>query len=82
MLFNNIFLDGRLEGEKRFHLLDVPRIATEKSLISASLSLTFCKNQLILKWQIAKQIINFVFVKIILFKFTPQNYQNNITNMQ
>lgn len=35
MLFHSIFLDGRVEGEKILHLR-VPRIAAEKSLISAS----------------------------------------------
>lgn len=45
MLFCNIFLDGRVEGKKIFHLR-VPRIDAEKPLISAS---KFCKNQLILK---------------------------------
>lgn len=36
VLFGHLFLDGRLEGEKIFHL-GVLRAAAEKTLMSASL---------------------------------------------
>lgn len=71
MLFCNIFLDGRVEGKKIFHLR-VPRIDAEKPLISAS---KFCKNQLILKWQMVKLIIHFIFVlRLYCLKLAYQNY--------
>lgn len=66
MLFNNIFLDNRLEGEKIFHL-SIPRIDADKPLVSASLYLLYEPNDS----EMMNSQVNYKFwfcVETILFK--------------